>query len=285
MTRRVIQMSGGRGSWATARRVADQYGTDDMVLLFADTLAEDEDLYRFLGQAAADIGVPVTRVCDGRTPEQVDVDRKWLSNSKVAQCSLELKIKPCRAWLDAHCDPASTVLYVGIDWSETERIPGIIRGWAPWKVEMPLTRPPYVDKHQIDDELRRRGIEPPRLNRLGFPHNNCGGACVRGGQAQWANLLRVFPDRYAAKEAHEQRMRDQLGSDVAILRDRTGGQLKPLPLTVLRQRIEAEQAADGQLALIDRDDWGGCGCLTDFGQQATNSGSNPEAPNSTEEQS
>jgi hypothetical protein len=192
VTRRVVQMSGGRGSWATARRVADQHGTADMVLLFADTLVEDEDLYRFLDQAAADIGVPVTRVCDGRTPEQVDVDRKWLSNSKVAQCSLELKIKPCRAWLDANCDPASTVLYVGIDWSETERIPGIIRGWAPWKVETPLARPPYVDKHQLDDELRRRGIEPPRLNRLGFPHNNCGGACVRGGQAQWVHLLRTF---------------------------------------------------------------------------------------------
>lgn len=69
---RVVQMSsGGTGSWAAARRVADWYGTDDMVLLFADTLVEDEDLYRFLMEAAQDIGVPVTRVCDGRTPDQV----------------------------------------------------------------------------------------------------------------------------------------------------------------------------------------------------------------------
>lgn len=261
--RRIVQFSGGMGSWATARRVADQYGADDLVLLFADTLAEDPDLYRFLEQAAADIGVPVTRVCDGRTPEQVDVDRKWLSNSRVAQCSLELKIKPCRAWLEANCDPASTTLYVGIDWTEMARIPGIVKGWSPWQVETPLTAPPYVDKHQVAAELRRRGVEPPRLNRMGFPHNNCGGACVRGGQAQWAHLYRTFPERFKAKEDHENRMRDELGSDVAILRDRTGGTLRPLPLTVLRQRLEAE---DAQPSLIDLDDWGGCGCLTDFGQ-------------------
>jgi hypothetical protein len=261
----VFQYSGGTGSWATARRHIDQNGTDGVVLLFADTLAEDPDLYRFLDQSAADLGVAVTRVCDGRTPEQVDIDRRWLSNSKIAQCSLELKIKPCREWLKANCDPADTILYVGIDWSEMERIPGIVAGWAPFRVDMPLTRPPYIDDHQVYADLRRRGIEPPLLNRLGYPHNNCGGACVRGGQAQWAKLYRTHPDRFAAKEAHENRMRSMLNADVAILRTRVGGSSKPLPLTVLRQRIE-EENRNGPAALIDRDDWGGCGCLTDFGQ-------------------
>jgi hypothetical protein len=255
---RVVQMSGGTGSWAAARRIADQHGTDGMVLLFADTLAEDEDLYRFLTEAAQDIGVPVTRVCDGRTPEQVDVAARWLSNQRVAQCSKTLKIKPCRGWLDQHCDPASTTLYVGIDWTEVARIPGIIRGWEPFTVETPLTTPPYLDKPAIDQALRDRGIEPPRLNQLGFPHNNCGGACIRGGQAHWKHLLNVFPDRYAAKEAHEQNMRKMLGADVAILRDRTGGTTKPMTLTALRQRIEGA-------APVDPDDWGGCGCATDIG--------------------
>lgn len=264
--RHVVQMSGGTGSWATARRVADTHGTDDLVLLFADTLAEDDDLHRFLREAAADIGVPVTRVCDGRTPEQVDVDRRWLSNSRVAQCSLELKIKPCREWLETNCDPASTVLYVGIDWTEQQRIPGIVKGWAPWQVQMPLTEPPWTDKRQIDDDLRRRGIEPPRLTaKLGFPHNNCGGACVRGGQAQFVHLLRTFPERYAAKEAHEEEMRRLLDADVSILKDRTGGKVKTLPLTVLRQRVESQPA---QGDLFDEFDWGGCGCLTDFGVAA-----------------
>jgi hypothetical protein len=258
---RVVMFSGGITSWAAARRVRDRYGLDGLSLLFADTLAEDEDLHRFMAEAGADIGVPVTRVCDGRTPEQVDVDRRWLSNQRVAQCSLELKIKPCREWLSANTDPATTTLYVGIDWSEMGRLPAIVTGWKPWQAEAPLCDPPYVDKAGWAAELRKIGIEPPRLNLLGFPHNNCGGRCVRGGQANWAHLYRVFPERFAAAEAHEQRMREYLGADVAYLRDRTGGVAKPLPLTVLRNRIDGEQ----QDGLFDPYDWGGCGCFTDEG--------------------
>jgi hypothetical protein len=261
MTSHVVQTSGGAASALLGKELIDRHGPESVTLLFADTLAEDDDLHRFNRDMEALTGVEITRVCDGRTPEQVDIDRRWLSNSQVAQCSLELKIKPCRAWLDANCDPADTVLYVGIGWHEMARIPGIVKGWAPWTVDMPFTRPPYRDRHQIIAELRRLGVEPPRLYGLGFEHNNCGGRCVRGGQAQWAHLLRVFPDRFAEKEAHEQRMRDMLGADVAILKDRRGGFTKPLPLTVLRNRIE-----DQERDAFDELDWGGCGCTTQFAE-------------------
>ncbi len=52
----VVMFSGGLASWAAAKRVAAENGTDALVLLFSDTLMEDEDLYRFLDQAAADVG-------------------------------------------------------------------------------------------------------------------------------------------------------------------------------------------------------------------------------------
>ena len=35
---RVVMFSGGIGSWAAAKRVAEAHGTDDLVLLFADVL-------------------------------------------------------------------------------------------------------------------------------------------------------------------------------------------------------------------------------------------------------
>lgn len=50
----IIQFSGGAGSWAAAKLVAAQHGTEDMVLLFADTRMEDHDLYRFLVEASSD---------------------------------------------------------------------------------------------------------------------------------------------------------------------------------------------------------------------------------------
>jgi hypothetical protein len=262
-TRHVVMWSGGITSWATARHVIEEHGTDSTTLLFADTNAEDEDLHRFNAEASAQLGMQIVRVADAaeRDPWQVFEDKQWIGNTRIAQCSHALKQDPCRAWLTANTDPADTTLHVGIDWTETHRIPGIVAGWAPWTVDFPLTRPPYRDKHDLFAEARSVGIRRPRLYELGFEHNNCGGACVKGGQAQWAQLLAVFPARYAKAEAFEERMRAKLGKDVSILRDRTGGDTKPLTLTALRQRIEAGN--DRQPSLFDRDDWGGCGCFTD----------------------
>ena len=260
----VVMWSGGITSWATARHVIAEHGTASTVLLFADTNAEDEDLYAFNEQATAQLGVPLTRVADPqeRDPWQVFEDKRWLGNTRIAQCSHVLKQEPCRIWLKDNTDPASTVVYVGIDWTETHRLPAIVNGWAPWTVDAPLTRPPYRDKEQLLAEAKTAGLIRPRLYRLGFSHNNCGGACVKGGQAQWARLLNVFPERYARAERAETKMRALLGKDVSILRDRTGGDTKPLTLAALRQRIEEQP---DQLDLFDE---GGCGCFTDLAPAA-----------------
>ena len=254
----VVMWSGGITSWATARHVIARHGTASTTLLFADTQVEDEGLHAFNEQASAQLGVPITRVADGRDPWQVFEDKRWLGNTRIAQCSMELKLKPCREWLEDRTDPADTTLYVGIDWTETERLPAIVRGWAPWTVDAPLIRPPYRDKTQLIAKARALGLPVPRLYQLGFAHNNCGGACVKGGQAQWARLLEVFPERYARAEAAEVKMRALLGKDVSILRDRTGGVTKPLTLATLRTRIEEQP---DQLDLFDE---GGCGCFTDI---------------------
>lgn len=37
----VVMFSGGAGSWATAKRVAERHGTEGLVLLFADTTEQE----------------------------------------------------------------------------------------------------------------------------------------------------------------------------------------------------------------------------------------------------
>lgn len=254
-TTRVVMFSGGLGSWLTARRVRDEHGVDGLTLLFADTLIEDEDTYRFLDDAAADIGVPLTRVADGRDIWQVFKDDRFLGNTRLANCSKFLKQKPCREWLDANCD-ADAMVYVGIDWSERHRLPAIMKGWAPYKVEAPMADPPLLDKSAMQLECLKAGIALPRLYRAGFAHNNCGGGCVRAGQAQFELLLRENPARYAEWERNEQGVREHLDADVAILRDRTGGTLRPLTLRRFRERLHT------QPDLFDPLDFGGCGCFT-----------------------
>lgn len=256
--------SGGLGSWMTAKRVAEKADVDDITLLFADVgsdrsphVGEDEDTYRFVNDAAANIGAELVTVSDGRDIWQVFKDDRFLGNSRLANCSKFLKQKPCRDWLEANHDPAETIVYVGIDWSESHRLPAIEAGWAPYPVHAPLTEPPYIDRTDMLAALETAGIEVPRLYRAGFPHNNCGGFCVRAGQAQMELLHREHPDRYAFHEAEEQKLREHLDKDVSVLKDRTGGTAVPLTLRRFRERIE------DQPNLFDPLDFGGCGCFTE----------------------
>ena len=133
MTAHVVMFSGGIGSWAAAKRVAQQHGTKDLVLLFADVkgdsaadnphIGEDEDTYRFLAEAAANVlGDKRARsqfviVRDGRTIWEVFHDKRYLGNSRQANCSHLLKQVPCRKWITSHYPkPDDAVIYVGIDW-------------------------------------------------------------------------------------------------------------------------------------------------------------------------
>lgn len=67
----VVNFSGGICSFWAAHRVIAKHGPQDVTLLFADTLMEDWDLYRFLDEAGAVLGVPVTRCAEGRSVWEV----------------------------------------------------------------------------------------------------------------------------------------------------------------------------------------------------------------------
>jgi hypothetical protein len=249
--------SGGVGSWAAARRVRMKHGAQDMTLLFTDTLMEDEDLYRFIHEAADDIGVPLTRIAEGRTPWQVFNDVRFLGNSKMDPCSRILKREMVDNWLTANCDPTDTTVYVGIDWTEEHRYIRLakIKAVAGWRYEAPLCEAPFQDKKDWFSDLELIGIEIPRLYKLGFAHNNCGGFCIKAGHGHYANLLEKLPERYAYHEQKEQDIRAYLGADVSMMSDRRGdNKKKPLTLRDLRIKIESG-------GKIDKYAIGGCGCF------------------------
>ncbi|MBQ1118646.1 hypothetical protein [Streptomyces sp. B15] len=242
MTLHVVQFSGGIGSFCAAVRVAEKYGTDQLVLLIADTGIEDPDLWRFADDTSRLLGVPLTKVADGRTPWQVFRDKRFLGNDRLAPCTRTLKQIPCRSWMTEYADPSDSLVYVGIENTPRDRarIPAIARNWKPWTTRFPLCNrwAPARSKTELLDEARALGIEPPLLYALGFAHNNCGGTCVRAGQKQWKHTLDVLPERYAYAEAQEESLRDLLG-DVSILRQRRKGIGSALPLAELRRRHQA----------------------------------------------
>ena len=64
-----------------------------------------------------------------------------------------------------------------------------------------------------------------------------------------------MPERFKVWEEKEQEVREHIGKDVSILTEMVKGEKRPLPLSELRSRIEA------QPTIVDEYDIGGCGCF------------------------
>lgn len=253
MKKHIVMYSGGIGSYFTAKRVVAAHGKENTILVFADTLIEDEDLYRFLRETTQSLGAELLTLSDGRDPWGVFHDERFLGNSRIDPCSKVLKRSLIRDWLEQNRSPKDSVIYLGIDWTESHRLDAAQKYWGDWVVEAPMCDAPYLHKTEMLDALKEEGIEVPRLYKMGFPHNNCGGFCVKSGESQFHLLLKTMPERYKEHEEKEQKLREYLGKDVAILRDRKTKE--PMTMRAFRERVESgEEAA--------KHDWGGCGCFS-----------------------
>lgn len=298
MKQHIVQYSGGICSFCAAERVVKKFGVNATTLLFADTLMEDWDNYRFLIEGAAHLaGQPcpdyliercaqlpslnrpadrkahllqlaadamreiplLTWITEGRNIYEVFRDERFLGNSRVDPCSKILK----REFLDKWCqeNAPDAIRYFGLDWTEMDRFERLQarfleKGVPHEKIQAPMMWRPLVDKPDMLLRMRVVKIVPPRMYSEGFAHANCSGACIKSGQAQFRLLLETRPEEYAYHEKEEFKMRRFLRKNVAILRDRRGGESKPLTLEDFRKRIEAG-------AEHDRHDWGGCGCAID----------------------
>lgn len=268
----IVNFSFGESSWATGKLVAQRYGAENTILLFADTLIEDEDTYAW-GQAAAEnIGAPLVRVVEGRDPWDVFFAERMMGNSRTDLCSRILKRDVLDDWLATNCDPANTTCYVGISAWEADRFcrfddekqqwRGVLHRLCSqgWFVRAPLCEEGWglklgLDKGAVRDWCQREGLWVQRLYTMGFSHANCGGFCVKAGHTHFLDLLKHMPERFAYHERREQEFREFVGADVSILKDRRGGETNVLTLKDLRERHEKEQ----YMPLFD---WGGCGCFS-----------------------
>lgn len=309
-SRVIAKVSGGEGSWLAARTYIDRHRPERFEVLFTDTLIEDQDTYRFLIAGAANlfgIALPAgflpeiadfpawedrdaykafvtdlaarTRalmpgfhwIADGRDPFDVYEHERFLGNSRADPCSKILKRELSDRWLRENCDPAETIVIVGIDDTERARFEGSERlgtrglraqmAEVGWRFVAPLIDHPLMPWDH-EPLILGAGLWRQRLALLGFSHSNCGGHCCKGGQGHWKLMLRVFPERYAYVEWREQQIRVVLG-DVSMLTDRrkrpgdAATVKRPLTLADLRHRaLTAEEA----------DDMGRCSCT--FGEAA-----------------
>jgi hypothetical protein len=239
-TKYSVSLSGGLASAVSAERVIERYGRENTLLWFADTLYEDEDLYRFLHDCMRRWGGVLYWYTDGRTPLEVAAQKKLIPCNLAAPCSYELKVKPFRQFILAM--PSLPVVYIGLDRWEKRRLISVKESYAKAipdvLVDYPLLWEPYELRPLIDVCRQDWQIEPPRLYALGFTHNNCGGRCVRQGIREWVRLGTHFPERYQGCDEWEQEQRAQGGaranrSFCAVSRH---NQKLPLTLTDIRDQ-------------------------------------------------
>lgn len=202
----IVFYSGGIGSFGAAYKIVKQgVNLGDIILLFTDTKMEDEDLYRFIDESTKFLGLGLTTIADGRDVWEIFFSVKFLGNSRVDPCSKILKRDLARKWIKEHYKPEECRLYLGIDWTEEHRWERSKKYWEPYTVDAPLCKEPYIEKSELFTILEDSGIEKPRLYKMGFAHNNCGGFCIKSGQAQFKKLYKEFPERFLY---HEERERD-----------------------------------------------------------------------------
>ena len=241
----VAMYSGGAASHVACMRLKPD------VLLFADTGEEHPSLYESIEIGSKKLGVPLVKVeFKGGMDEAINYHRS-LPTSMISFCSRELKVKPCFAWLKENAPNAQII--IGYTWDELARVKKTKEKYAEkgYEALFPLTERPYVSHQEAvqiySDEV---GIQP--LYERGFPHNNCGGACVKAGISQWKRLLEVDSERFEKWKERESKISALHGKTCTILK-RYG---KPYPLAKLEEDVKSNIE-------LPFSEWGGCSCFTE----------------------
>tara|TARA_R100001594_G_C4053581_1_gene265443 strand:+ start:5396 stop:6181 length:786 start_codon:yes stop_codon:yes gene_type:complete len=257
----IVSISGGTSSAVAANRVIEKYGKENVTLWFADTNWEDEDLYRFLIDLENKWDKKIERYKHGLNPLEIAEKYQMIPNSKMIRCSFELKIKPFTRMIKQMEKPLT--VHIGLDWSEQHRMQSPKSNYESIKgvsVEFPLMWKPY-ETLKYAKVVESWGIKSPRLYSYGFPHNNCGGRCVRQGMAEWKRLKQSFPERFNEVKDWEleQQTKSKTREGKAILTKQKDGNKTPITL----HQLEKEWDAVGQQDMFKeyQGDNTGCFCV------------------------
>lgn len=274
----VVSVSSGAPSALLALKAIETYGADNVVCIFADTLAEHEDNYRFLYDLQQR-GIEILFVCDGRTPNELQREQNTVYTNSLAPCTRILKLEPIREFIQTmqklgyviHMHVGYTVEDAKPEQGKPEgRVTDTKAAWSSnWVMPHFLLVDEQYSSYRVKSELRQRGIQIPETYKNGFPNGNClgegRGGCVKSGKGNMLKVLIHYPKAYAAAETTEtdiritqykrQRARGVRVADVRLyaqLRDATRAS-GHISLKAFREQYEQAQRDMKQLKLFTLD--------------------------------
>ena len=249
----IVSFSGGMGSFAEAKACVDKFGKENVLLVFADTLMEDNDLYRFKDECVEFLGCELVTLTEGRTPFEIFKDVKFMGNSMVDPCSKLLKRELLKKWFKKNYQPQEAQMHLGIDYSEEHRLVGVQTRMKPYVYRSTLIEDGRIINKDYSEQF---GIKRPRLYNWKLGHNNCGGFCIKAGLGHYKALFEANPERYAEFEAKEADVYESLGAVYPFLKKTEDKVLKRLTLKEYREQyLELNK-----VSVEDAQEYGGCGC-------------------------
>lgn len=248
----IVSYSGGMNSFAEAYYCCQEFGKENVLLLFADTLTEDPDLYRFIADTVAFLGCRYVRISKELSVWDLFKQHKFIGNSRLDLCSRVLKRDLLnKYWIPANFPDYTTYhVHVGIDYIEKHRLAAIVQHMRPKTYRSLLIEKQIIVSKNFSTQF---DIRPPYLYSLGMAHNNCGGFCVKAGLGQFKLLFEKLPDRYLYHEQQEQEV-IALGAK-PFLKKQVNGKRDFITMKQYREQYLEKGLADN-----DAFDIGGCAC-------------------------
>lgn len=224
--------SGGVTSAVACKLAIDQFGIENVRIIFIDTLNEDIDTYRFKIECEEWYGKGIETA---RRVEYSNIKQVWykflsLNVAHGAICSSELK-RDLRIKFLKENEWSYNVF--GFDIDEPKRAKSMAKNYPEANPIFPLLMFGMTKKDCIK-RINEAGIEIPRSYKLGLNNNNClQTGCVQGGIGYWQMMQTLIPDNFDRMAQVEHELTNLKGEPVTMLKDQSknGGLvfLKPHP--------------------------------------------------------
>ena len=264
-------MGGGFTSSAQMPRVLlERYGKENVRFINCVLPNEHTDTWKLFDAVEYTLGIRITYIAyhpetkwqyvnrEDRTnrdklftPFDVFDKKGFIGNSRNDPCSSMLKREVVLNYVNEMYGSNNVTIAVGIHGDEFERKEAIQGNWENngYETIFPIIEEPYIEREEQLRLMREWYGVSLELYEYGFDHNNCGGACVKAGQRQWALLWHYQPKVYDEWEKRElawnENWAEIRGKEYTILRITRNKEKQYISLKDFREQI-LEPAYNGE---------------------------------------
>jgi len=201
----IISVSGGKDSTATLLKALEEYGKDELIVIFNDTGWEHPDTYTYLDYLESALDIKITHIKPKDYIDLPDLIRKMkrFPHPTYRFCTDELKQTPFQNWLKDN-DLCDCTNWVGVRKSESiarrkkyfEAKPDmeypVRRFYSSYTRELAKVRMRFVivdfTVQQVFEYIKSKGIDVNNLYKVGHSRVGCY-PCVISSEKDFMKLL------------------------------------------------------------------------------------------------